>query len=75
MFTLVDKALLLKFYYLSQESVADALRRFLKEKKIKKVSDPVTPSELIARGLYFQWVFSNEHFKEEVKERSACTIM
>ncbi|GFY56430.1 hypothetical protein TNIN_151851 [Trichonephila inaurata madagascariensis] len=45
MLTLVDKALLVKFYYLSQESVPEALRRFRTEKKMKS-TDPITPEGL-----------------------------
>ena len=38
MLTLIDKTLLVKFYYFSQESVIKALRGFWTEKKMKKWS-------------------------------------
>ena len=43
MLTFVDKALIVKFYHLSQESAAEALQKFRTEKKMKKGSDPITP--------------------------------
>ena len=47
MLILVDKALLVKFYYLSQESGAEALQRFQTE------SGPITPAGLISTYTMF----------------------
>ena len=47
--TFVDKSLLVKFYYLSQQSVVEALGRFWTEKKIKKkMPGSIIPAELIS---------------------------
>ena len=52
MLTLVDKALLVKFYYLKEESAAEALRKFRIEKKMKNGSGPIIFARLIDTSLY-----------------------
>ena len=47
MLTLVDKAMLVKYYYLSEELAVEALQMFQTEKKMKKRSGPVTLARLI----------------------------
>ena len=48
MLPLVDKSLLVKFYYLNQELAVEALQRFRTEKKMKKSSDLISPAGLIS---------------------------
>ena len=48
MLTLVDKAMLVKFYYLSEELAVEALRIFRTEKKMKISSGPITLAGLIS---------------------------
>lgn len=48
MLTLVDKALLVKLFYVSHESPAEALRRFRTQKRLKKGSGPITPTGLVS---------------------------
>lgn len=43
MVTLVDKALLVKLFYLSHKLPAEALQSFRTQKGKKKGSDPITP--------------------------------
>ena len=45
---------LVKFYYLSQESAAEALQRFQNKKKMKKELGPITPAGLISLKRYFK---------------------
>ena len=47
MFTLVDKALLVKFHYLWQESATEAIWSFQTETKMKKKSGPIFSEGLI----------------------------
>ena len=52
MLTLVDKALLVKFYYLKEKSAAEVLQRFRIEKKMKNASGLITPARLKDTSLY-----------------------
>ena len=60
MLTLVDKAMLVKYYYLSEELAVEALQMFQTEKKMKKRSGPITLSGLISLKRRFRrnWKFS-----------------
>jgi hypothetical protein len=48
MLTLVDKALLVKLFYISHESPAETLRKFRTQERLKKGSGPITPAGLVS---------------------------
>ena len=54
MLALADKSLLVKFSYLSQESLTETFRNFRMEKKMKKGSGLVTLSGLISLTRHFE---------------------
>ena len=82
MLTLVDKSLLVKFYYLSQESAAEALQRFRAEKKMKNGSGPITPVGLISHiqcfevtGCLQNWPHSDAPRLSEIRISSVFSQM
>ncbi|GFW27268.1 hypothetical protein TNCV_2831681 [Trichonephila clavipes] len=47
MLSVPDKALLVKFFYINEESVTIALRKFRVQKNVKSEKGPLTPAGLL----------------------------